>query len=74
MRVDLLYAIRLLALGGVIAVLVLDDVTHAVPVASALLEGGIDAMELTLRTPVAVDLRKSSTCLQPMTRMIALNY
>lgn len=40
---------------GVIAVLVVDDATAAVPLAKALLEGGIDAMELTLRTPVAID-------------------
>lgn len=40
---------------GVIAVLVVDEVAHAVPLAKALMEGGIDAMELTLRTPVALD-------------------
>lgn len=41
--------------AGVIAVLVADDAAHAVPVAEALLAGGIDAIELTLRTPVAID-------------------
>lgn len=41
--------------AGVIAVLVLDDVESAVPVARALVEGGVDAMELTLRTPVALE-------------------
>lgn len=40
---------------GIIAVLVIDNLEHAVPVAKALLEGGIDAIELTLRTPVALD-------------------
>lgn len=40
---------------GVIAVLVIDDAKHAVPVARALLDGGIDIMELTLRTPAAID-------------------
>lgn len=40
---------------GVIAVLVLDDVQKAVPIAQALLVGGVDVMELTLRTPVALD-------------------
>lgn len=38
-----------------IAVLVIDDAEDAVPVAKALLAGGVDAMELTLRTPVALD-------------------
>ena len=28
---------------------------HAVPLARALLSGGVDVMELTLRTPVAID-------------------
>jgi len=41
--------------SGVIAVLVIDRVEHAVPVARALLEGGISVMELTLRTPAAID-------------------
>ena len=40
---------------GVIAVLVIDDAAHARPLAEALLAGGIDAMELTLRTPAAID-------------------
>ncbi len=44
-----------LARCGVIAVLVVDDAQSAVPLAQALLDGGIDAMELTLRTPAAID-------------------
>jgi 2-dehydro-3-deoxyphosphogluconate aldolase/(4S)-4-hydroxy-2-oxoglutarate aldolase len=40
---------------GVIAVLVMDDAKHAVPLARALLAGGVDVMELTLRTPAALD-------------------
>jgi 2-dehydro-3-deoxyphosphogluconate aldolase/(4S)-4-hydroxy-2-oxoglutarate aldolase len=40
---------------AVIAVLVIDEVKDAVPVAEALLAGGIRAMELTLRTPAAID-------------------
>jgi 2-dehydro-3-deoxyphosphogluconate aldolase/(4S)-4-hydroxy-2-oxoglutarate aldolase len=39
----------------VVAGFSVEDVAHAVPVAEALLAGGIDAIELTLRTPVAVD-------------------
>lgn len=38
---------------GVIAVLMLDEADSAVPVARALLAGGVDCIELTLRTPVA---------------------
>ncbi|MEM7697800.1 MAG: bifunctional 4-hydroxy-2-oxoglutarate aldolase/2-dehydro-3-deoxy-phosphogluconate aldolase [Verrucomicrobiota bacterium] len=38
-----------------IAVLVIDRVEDAVPIAESLLEGGVDVMELTLRTPVAME-------------------
>ena len=40
---------------GVIAVLIIDNAQDAVPVAKALLDGGIGAMELTLRTPAAIE-------------------
>ncbi len=41
--------------AGVLAVVILDDVTTAVPMAKALIAGGINAMELTLRTEAALD-------------------
>lgn len=40
---------------GAIAVLVIDEAANAVPAAKALLDGGINAMELTLRTPAALE-------------------
>jgi 2-dehydro-3-deoxyphosphogluconate aldolase/(4S)-4-hydroxy-2-oxoglutarate aldolase len=40
---------------GVIAVLVLDDAETTVPLAQALLAGGVDCVELTLRTPAALE-------------------
>ena len=39
---------------GVVAVLTIDDATDAVPLARALLAGGVDCVELTLRTPAAI--------------------
>jgi 2-dehydro-3-deoxyphosphogluconate aldolase/(4S)-4-hydroxy-2-oxoglutarate aldolase len=45
--------------AGIIAVLVIDELKHAVPVAKALLKGGVDSIELTLRTPVALDAAKA---------------
>lgn len=39
----------------ILAVLTVDNADRAVPLARALLEGGISAMELTLRTPQALD-------------------
>lgn len=41
--------------AGVIAVLMLDDAHDAVPVARALLAGGVHCIELTLRTEVAME-------------------
>jgi 2-dehydro-3-deoxyphosphogluconate aldolase/(4S)-4-hydroxy-2-oxoglutarate aldolase len=40
--------------GGVIAVLVIDREESAVPLCRALLAGGVDTIELTLRTPCAL--------------------
>ncbi|MBS0589145.1 MAG: bifunctional 4-hydroxy-2-oxoglutarate aldolase/2-dehydro-3-deoxy-phosphogluconate aldolase, partial [Proteobacteria bacterium] len=39
----------------VVAVVVIDDLAAAVPMAKALVAGGIPAIEITLRTPVALD-------------------
>lgn len=39
---------------GIVAVLVIDHEEHAVPLAHALLNGGVHVMELTLRTPAAL--------------------
>ncbi|WP_297090357.1 bifunctional 4-hydroxy-2-oxoglutarate aldolase/2-dehydro-3-deoxy-phosphogluconate aldolase [uncultured Draconibacterium sp.] len=41
--------------SGIIAVLVIDEVKHAVPLANAFLKGGVNAIELTLRTPAALE-------------------
>lgn len=41
--------------AGVIAVLVIDEVKHAVPLANALLLGGVNTIELTLRTAAALE-------------------
>lgn len=41
--------------GPVVPVMVIKKLEHAVPLAKALLAGGIRVLEITLRTPVAVD-------------------
>ena len=46
---------RLLALGPVIPVLVIDRVEDAVPLAQALVAGGIAVLEVTMRTPAALE-------------------
>ncbi len=42
-------------LAPVIPVLVIDDLAHAKKLAEALVAGGLPALEVTLRTPVALD-------------------
>jgi 2-dehydro-3-deoxyphosphogluconate aldolase/(4S)-4-hydroxy-2-oxoglutarate aldolase len=44
-----------LRLAPVVAVVVVQKLAHAVPLAKALVAGGIPAVEITLRTPVALD-------------------
>jgi 2-dehydro-3-deoxyphosphogluconate aldolase/(4S)-4-hydroxy-2-oxoglutarate aldolase len=44
-----------LRLAPVVAVVVIEELTQAVPLARALVAGGIKAIEVTLRTPVALD-------------------
>ena len=44
--------------AGVIAVLVIDKEEHALPLAEALLKGGVDTIELTMRTPAALEAAK----------------
>jgi 2-dehydro-3-deoxyphosphogluconate aldolase/(4S)-4-hydroxy-2-oxoglutarate aldolase len=45
--------------SGIVAVLVIDRPEDAVPLAGALLKGGVNVMELTLRTPAAIDSLKA---------------
>lgn len=45
-------------LAPVIPVLVVDDVAHAIPLAEALVAGGLPALEVTLRTPSALNVIK----------------
>lgn len=50
------YAREICALAPVIPVLVVDDVAHAGPLAEALVAGGLPVLEVTLRTPVALEV------------------
>jgi 2-dehydro-3-deoxyphosphogluconate aldolase / (4S)-4-hydroxy-2-oxoglutarate aldolase len=60
-----LHSADLLDIAPVIPVVVLDEVTHAVPLAQALLDGGIPIIEITLRTPLALDAIKAIACCVP---------
>jgi 2-dehydro-3-deoxyphosphogluconate aldolase/(4S)-4-hydroxy-2-oxoglutarate aldolase len=46
--------LELAGFGPVIPVIVLEQVAHAVPLARALVEGGVRVLEVTLRTPAAL--------------------
>jgi 2-dehydro-3-deoxyphosphogluconate aldolase/(4S)-4-hydroxy-2-oxoglutarate aldolase len=52
---DSMTPIELMRIGPVIPVIVIDDVEQAVPLARALVAGGVRVLEVTLRTPVALD-------------------
>ena len=56
--------LELLALGPVIPVIVLQRVEHAVPMARALVEGGVRVLEVTLRTPAAL------ACIEAIARAV----
>jgi 2-dehydro-3-deoxyphosphogluconate aldolase/(4S)-4-hydroxy-2-oxoglutarate aldolase len=47
-------SLDLLTISPVIPVVVIDDVEHAVPLARALVAGGIGIIEITLRTPAGL--------------------
>lgn len=46
---------EVLKLAPVVPVLIIEDESHAVPLAKALVAGGLYALEVTLRTPIALD-------------------
>ncbi len=46
---------QIMRTAPVIPVIVIDDVDHAVPLARALVKGGLKVLEITLRTPAAMD-------------------
>lgn len=50
--------LEILSLGPIIPVITLDKAEDALPLADALAEGGIKTMEVTLRTPAALDAIK----------------
>lgn len=49
-------ALEICRLAPVIPVLVIEEVAHAAPLAQALVAGGLPALEVTLRTPAALDV------------------
>lgn len=46
----------ILTLAPVVPVLVVEEVAHALPLARALVAGGLKALEITLRTPAALEV------------------
>ena len=50
---------QIMQTAPVIPVLVIEDVAHAVPIAQALVAGGLPVLEVTLRTRAAIDVIKA---------------
>jgi 2-dehydro-3-deoxyphosphogluconate aldolase/(4S)-4-hydroxy-2-oxoglutarate aldolase len=48
-------ALEILQAGPVVPVMVIHELAHAVPLARALVAGGVRVLEIVLRTPVAMD-------------------
>ncbi|MEM7470186.1 MAG: bifunctional 4-hydroxy-2-oxoglutarate aldolase/2-dehydro-3-deoxy-phosphogluconate aldolase [Pseudomonadota bacterium] len=46
---------KICRLAPIVPVLVVDDASHAAPLAQALVAGGLPALEVTLRTPAALE-------------------
>ncbi len=55
---------EIMGLGPVIPVLVIDDPAHARPIAEALLTGGLRALEVTLRTPAALEIIREMSAIE----------
>jgi len=51
--------IDILTTSPVIPVMVIDELSDAIPLAEALVKGGMNVLEITLRTPVAIDAVKA---------------
>ena len=47
--------LELMRIGPVIPVIVIDELAHAVPLARALVAGGVRVLEVTLRTAAGLD-------------------
>src|SRR6478609_9956769 len=56
---DRMEPLELMRIGPVIPVIVIDDIEQAVPLARALVAGGVRVLEVTLRTRVAIDAAKA---------------
>jgi len=48
-------ALDVFNIGPVVPVIVINNLDHAVPLAKALIAGGVKVLEVTLRTPVAIE-------------------
>lgn len=56
MKNDTAYIRELASLAPIIPVLVVEEVAHAIPLAEALVRGGLPVLEVTLRTKVALEV------------------
>ena len=57
-------ALKICQLAPIVPVLVVDDAAHAAPLAKALVAGGLPALEVTLRTPAALEVIKEMAAVE----------
>ncbi len=61
MKNDTAFIRKLAGLAPIIPVIVVEDVAHAVPLAEALVRGGLPVLEVTLRTDAALEVIAAMT-------------
>ena len=67
--------LELMSVGPVIPVIVIENLAKAVPLAKALVAGGVRVLEVTLRTPVALDaIRAIASALQHYSGLIQYQF
>ena len=57
---------QIMRTSAVIPVLVIDDAADAAPLAEALVRGGLRVLEVTMRTPAALDARSAINNPEPI--------
>jgi 2-dehydro-3-deoxyphosphogluconate aldolase/(4S)-4-hydroxy-2-oxoglutarate aldolase len=57
-------ALKICQMAPIVPVLVVEDAAHAAPLANALVAGGLLALEVTLRTPAALEVIREMAAVQ----------
>ena len=61
---------EILAMGPVMPVIVINEARHSVALADALFAGGLKTIEITLRTPAALDTIRAIADARPISALV----